>query len=221
MRSILICFIGIDGSGKTTLCRLLVNELRKRKIRSRYVYGRFLPKIMAPVFRAVSLVKIANSDQTAKGVEKQRQILRNPTISHIYAVGVLIDQILQILLKICIPSFFRREVVVCDRWIFDTILLDIGVPCGYNDKRVIQFIRRLLPLFPKAHMIFLVTIPPETAIKRKNDRWQLADLETLSNSYMLIGRTFGAVTIDGAKNLTELKSTLLNHLESLVKYSQK
>lgn len=221
MKRFLICFIGIDGSGKTTLCKSLTNELKNRGVPSRYVYGRFLPKITAPVFKVLSPFMIKKNTRivtkNAQNSMKGNNILKNQIISYIYITGVLFDQILQILLKVCLPSLFKKEeIVVCDRWFFDTALLDIGVPCGYDNKRIIRFIQRFLPLFPKAHLVFLVVVPPKIAEKRKKDLWQVTELQKLQHSYLSIGKAFGAICIDGTKNLMELKSTLLNYLKALM-----
>ena len=213
----IVCFIGIDGSGKTTLCKLLVKELRSRGIPSRYVYGRFLPKMMAPVFKIVS--KLMLDDKTTQKhhnprLKNQRRLLSNPVISRIFIGGVLFDQIFQVLLKIYLPSVFRKEVVICDRYFHDTVVIDIAVPCDFSNDDIVRFVRRYLPLFPKIHMIFLVVVPPSIAFQRKKDILSMAVLERLSDTYLYTARHFGATLIDGTRNLSELTSVLLSKLES-------
>jgi len=213
----IVCFIGIDGSGKTTLCKLLVKELRSRGIPSRYVYGRFLPKMMAPVFKIISTLTL-NGEKLEKHnnirLANQRHLLSEPLISKIFITGVLFDQILQILLKVYLPSIFKNEVVVCDRYFYDTVLIDIAIPCNFDDDSTVQFVQRYLPLFPKTHMVFLVVVPPDVAFHRKKDISSLGALEQLSRSYLYTARHFGATTIDGTRNLSELMSFLLKKLES-------
>ncbi len=211
----LVCFIGIDGSGKTTLCKMLVNELRSCGIYSRYVYGRFLPKVMAPVFKIIStLVFDEKGSQNSRNtrVKNQRRLLGNPIISRIFIFGVLFDQIMQMLVKVYLPSIFRKEVVVCDRYFHDTVLIDIAIPCGFGYNSIIQFVRRYLPLFPRANVIFLVVVPPEIAFQRKKDIMSLTALKQLSDTYLHTARCFGAITIDGTKNPSELKSVVLSKL---------
>ena len=45
MKNTLICFTGIDGSGKTTIAKEIDQKLRKNNVNSVYVYGRVIPTI--------------------------------------------------------------------------------------------------------------------------------------------------------------------------------
>jgi thymidylate kinase len=195
---------------------MLVDELVSLGIQSRYVYGRFLPKVMAPVFKIISTlaynVEDSRNPQDTR-LPNQRRLLSNPVISKIFIVGVLFDQILQMLIKVYLPSIFRKEVVVCDRYFHDTALIDIAIPCDLSYNNTIQFIKRYLPLFPKTRIVFLVTVPPKIGFQRKNDITSLTTLERLSDTYLSMAMHFGATTIDGTKNLSELKSVVLNYLE--------
>lgn len=212
-----VCFIGIDGSGKTTLCKRLVEELRSRGIPSRYVYGRFLPKVMAPVFKITSTLM---PDQEKKlkhnstRFANKRHLLSNPIISQIFILGVLFDQILQILAKVYLPSLFRKEVIVCDRYFHDTVLIDIAIPCDFDHHTTVRFVRRYLPLFPKTTTVFLVVVPTGIAFRRKTDISSIKALDRLSKSFLYTAKYFGATTIDGTRNPTELMPLLLNKLES-------
>jgi thymidylate kinase len=212
-----VCLIGIDGSGKTTLCKLLVQELRSRGIPSRYVYGRFLPKIMAPVFKITSTL-MPGQDKKQKHrntrLASKRQLLGNSVASKIFIIGVLLDQILQILLKVYLPSAFKREVIVCDRYFHDTVLIDIAIPCGFDYNAVVRFVKRYLPLFPRIQMLFLVVVPATIAFRRKKDISSMKELQRLSKSYLYTAKYFGATTIDGTKSPTELMPLLLDKLES-------
>lgn len=213
----LVCFIGIDGSGKTTLCKLLVKELKTRGIPSRYVYGRFLPKMMAPVFKVISTLTLRGEKPQKHHntrLANQRHLLSNSIISNIFITGVLFDQILQILFKVYLPSVFRNEIVICDRFFYDTALIDIAIPCAFDHDSTIRFVRRYLPLFPKTRMVFLVVVPPRTAFQRKKDILSLKALERLSESYLYTAKYFGATKIDGTRSLSELMPVLLSNLES-------
>lgn len=215
MKSLLVCFIGIDGSGKTTLSKLFVDELKSRGRASRYVYGRFLPRIVAPFFKIASSSILRGKDPQSHyhaRLKNKRQMLSNPIISEFYVVSILFDQILQILLKVYLPSILKREVIVCDRYFFDTVILDIAVPCGLDNDDIIQLIRRYLPLFPKADIVFLVDVPPRTAYQRKKEMSRVR-LEQLSKTYLHVAKHFSATVIDGTKNLSELKLLLLTKLQ--------
>ncbi len=213
----IVCFIGIDGSGKTTICKSLVKELKGRGIQSRYVYGRFVPKIMAPVFKfTATLMPSEETKQKCRDTRfaNKRHLLSNPIISQIFILGVLLDQILQIFIKVSLPSMFRKEIIICDRYFHDTVLIDIAIPCAFDYVKMVRFVKRYLPLFPKIQMVFLVVVPTAIAFKRKNDIRSIGSLDRLSKSYLYTARYFDAMKIDGTKKITELMPLLLNKLEA-------
>ena len=43
MSSKFICFIGLDGSGKSTHSKLLYDKMRLKNSKTKFVYGRFIP----------------------------------------------------------------------------------------------------------------------------------------------------------------------------------
>jgi thymidylate kinase len=212
----IICFIGIDGSGKSTICKLLVKELKAKGIPSRYVYGRFLPKLMAPVFMLTSSLmpekhKKLNSKNTR--LANKRQLLSNPVISQIFILGVIIDQLFQIMQKITLQSLFKKEVILCDRYFYDTVLIDLAIPCNLDSRKIVWFVNRYLPLFPKTSMVFFVDVPAKVAFERKNDIISMDYIESLSKSYRSTAKYFGATRIDGTKKLSEIKPFLLEKLK--------
>ena len=55
-KGILICLIGVDGSGKTTHAKALVGELWAQHIKSRYVWNRYEPILIRPLMVAVKIL---------------------------------------------------------------------------------------------------------------------------------------------------------------------
>lgn len=216
LKTLLVCVSGIDGSGKTTLCHEVVTELKLHEIPSRYVYGRFLPALTAPFFKVSSLMlhKRNPCDHYSADDENKKQLLRNPVVFKFFLIGVLIDQLLRILLKICLPSIFKSEVIVCDRYLFDTIVTDVALTCGFSDSELVPLTRQWLELFPKADVVFVVNVPPRVAYQRKSDLHSIEVLEQLSKTYLYLGERFGATIIDGTRDTLELKHLILNKLRS-------
>ena len=214
----MICFSGIDGSGKTTLCKNVVNELKCSKIPSRYVYGRFLPVFVAPLFKIVSMLMLPNKNQQRPiepAPESRKRLLRNPVVFRLFMVGILLDQLLRIILKISLPSIFQKEVVICDRYLLDTIVLDVALPCDLNDSEVLELVNQSQRIFPRPDVSFVVNVPPLIAYQRKRDIHSLEVLERLSNTYLKVGKRLGAIVIDGTFGPAELKHLVLTKLRSI------
>jgi len=218
MKTLLVCFSGIDGSGKTTLCKEVVNELRSRKIPSRYVYGRFLPVVVAPVFKVISTLISRKGDQQEHRYDRneiKRRLLRNPILFKLFLIGILVDQSLRILLKVYLPSILRKKVIICDRYLLDTVIMDIARDCGLGKNEITRLLQQCLPLFPQADLVFVVNVPPRIAFQRKSDLYSIEMLKQLSNMYLSIGKRFGAIIIDGTKNPSELKHQVVCKLKSV------
>jgi len=61
-RAILICFTGIDGSGKTTLAKMLVEGMKKEGIKSKYVYNRSKPFVTKPIMDVGKILLFRGKD---------------------------------------------------------------------------------------------------------------------------------------------------------------
>jgi len=202
---LLVCFSGIDGSGKTTLCREVVTKLRARQVPCRYVYGRFLPVTIATWFKIASLQKQRTKQLSRNQYIKQIQnpLLRSRVVAILFIIGVLFDQALRILFKVYIPSILKKEVVICDRYLFDTVIMDIALNCAFDRNEVWRLLQRCLRMFPKVDIAFIVNVPPAIAYQRKAE-YPIEMLTYLSDMYLFIGRRFGAKIMDGTKDLSEL-----------------
>jgi dTMP kinase len=218
MKDYLVCFSGIDGSGKTTLCKGVMSDLRRRKIPCRYVYGRFLPVMAAPFFKVISALTLRGKNhQGQRGYSSgnKKRLLSDPVLFRLFLLGILFDQSLRILLKISLPSFLRKNVTICDRYLLDTAIVDIALSCGFGSNDTKKILERLLLMFPKADLVFVVNVPPRIAFRRKTDAYSVGMLEQLSDMYLSIGKAIGARIVDGTQNLSEIKLFVMRELDSI------
>lgn len=202
----LICFIGMDGSGKTTLAKLVVDELKKNKIKCNYVYGRYKPILSKPILELGRALFLRGKDvrmysdysKTKKEVARKHKIL-----ALIYRNILFLDYYIQLFIKIIIPKKFGR-VIVCDRYVYDTVINDIPMQGdGFNEvKRLIETCFRVAP---KPDLVFLIDVPEEIAFQRKSDTPSIEYLRERRRMYLDIGEEYGIVILDGSKKLDELR----------------
>ncbi|MBN2098732.1 MAG: hypothetical protein JW753_03955 [Dehalococcoidia bacterium] len=217
-KSTLICFTGIDGSGKTTLAKALVGRLGSEGIPSRYVYGRLQPIMLWPVFlvgRKLFLRKKDMYKDYARYSQAKKGLLDNRVLSAVYECLVLFDYFFQITMKIRLPLAIGRD-IVCDRYVYDTVITDLAVDLNYPQWRIGKVLERYLWLFPKPDLVFLVDVPEGIATKRKDDVPSVKYLEERRSLYLQVGREHGMTILDGSKGLDELKhavqSEAIKHL---------
>lgn len=206
-KSMLICFTGIDGSGKTTLAKALVGHLGSRGIPSRYVYGRLQPIILWPVFLVGRVLFLRRKDMYRDYVgysQAKKGLLENRILSTVYECLVLFDYFFQITMKIRLPLAIGRD-IVCDRYVYDTVITDLAVDLNYPQWRIGKALGRYLWLFPKPDLVFLIDVPEEIANQRKDDVPSVKYLEERRRLYLQVGREHGMTILDGSKGLDELK----------------
>jgi thymidylate kinase len=209
----LICFIGVDGVGKTTISKKLVEILRKNGINSVYSYGRVVPVCSRMVIwlgRRLFLGKSKgkNSDYLSYNVEKKK-LIRNGASARIYEFSILFDQIFQNYVKIT-PLVFSKKVVVCDRYIYDVVITDLAVDFDLTNEQVLHFTDTLSQIVPKPDLIFFIDAPEEIAFKRKHDTPHLDYLRTRRKIYQAFSRSKSLVTLDGTKSIDSICAEVIH-----------
>jgi len=212
---VLICLIGIDGSGKTTVAKQLVKTLTDKGFNVKYVWSRFEPWIAKPfIFLAKHiLLKNRNIYDNYEEYSKIRGYLfKNAVLSILYLAVVIPDMFIQNIIKIGVPILLGKS-IVADRYVFDTVV-DIAWDKKYNVEHAVKLLKSLLFLLPKPKIVFLLDIDEEIALKRKNDIPSLEYVKGRRALYLAISKEIGAVKpLDGSKDLLTLESEILNELE--------
>ena len=86
-KPLLVCFIGIDGAGKTTLAKVLSSELQKNGLKNKYVYGRFVSPILNIIIKFIKAslslrVKRINDFNYRSNLKKD--VLKKPILAKSY-----------------------------------------------------------------------------------------------------------------------------------------
>lgn len=202
----LICFTGIDGSGKTTLVKFLVMEMKKRGLKCNYVYGRYKPILLRPVLMLAKFIVLRRNDiedYEAYSNAKKDTVGRHLLWAAIYQKILLFDYSLQLLAKIHFPRLFGRN-IICDRYVYDTVINDIP-RADDSIEYVERLIERCFRIAPKPDFVFLIDLPEEVAYKRKDDVPSIAYLKERRGIYLEIGEEYDMRILDGSKDLSVLK----------------
>jgi len=219
--SFFTCITGIDGSGKTTISRKLTAQLNEANIDSIYVYDRYIPFLLRP-FICLSKYTLLrkenfNKDYLNYSNSKKSFTNKHKHLSSIYITLLTIDYFLQTFLKIKIPLILGKN-IVCDRYLYDTIITDISVDFNYSNKDILSYLNRIQFLFPIPDIIFLIDIPEELAYERKNDIPSLEYLKDRRNAYAYLGNELNMIVLDGTESVEAL---LWNMEKAIVQRAKK
>ncbi len=172
-RGKLVVISGIDGAGKTTLARRLNKLAEDEGVDSEYIYGRVKPVIsrMIIFFGRVVLLKRKKKEifTNFNSYYTQRQkIFQNRKLLEIFIISFLMDQVIQSTVKIT-PRLWLGKTIFCDRYVKDTLIMDIAPTMNYSKSDISNMMRYLFKILPQPQFEFLLDIPIDTAFARKND----------------------------------------------------
>ena len=196
-RRVLACFMGIDGSGKTTVARSLHESLTSAGISSTYLWCGWRG------FESWLFKPFASQTKNAMTRRGSEEIIAS---AH--------DKIpffdwftwLDYFMRVCpllVASLLKNTIVVADRYVYDVIL----DPSRSDGSKSYRFVVWLFKLFPQPAIIFYVKVPPELAFARKDD---IPSLEFLRQSdeekQKLIAQlpVDQVITLDGTRTVQEL-----------------
>ena len=155
MGKAIVCFTGLDGSGKTSHALALMAELRKRGIPSKYVWCRWFPGLADPFHFVI---------RKTLGYTAEKYKFCKP-LQITYQCLIFLDYSISIIFKIRIPAMLSNCVLLIDRYIYDT-LADLDF-IQFNVS--IFFKKSLIMMNPKPNITFLIDVPPQVATSRKNE----------------------------------------------------
>ncbi len=188
-RGMLIAFSGIDGSGKTSYARALVEALGSCGLKASHVWTRvgsqkgFQTLVKRWTRKAIKPDRPADPVLPAERFQKTRAMLSHGWRSSAWKAVNMIDLCLFYNLSLRL-RLLRRQVVVCDRYVPD-IFVDLHV----YDRRTprLVWLRLLRWSLPKPAINILFSAPVELAIERSSDSEQPC-MESLEIQTRLYGQ---------------------------------
>lgn len=228
----LVTISGVDGSGKTTYTEILSDildlcELKKRIVWSRVGSSNFLRPFskMAYVFYYLKTGKEfrKNSNNFEESDARRKDLFGKSSVTKLIGVHLLLLEMLwQYSFKVALP-LLRKKVVICDRYIYDT-LVDITTRYGIDPNDIEgKFFRNILTaIMPKPDIAYVLFIPHQEAISR--EKVDLAERQLVKlqvSTYREIARDFNLLQINthDKTRITDISDEMI--YEILTKYYEK
>ena len=206
----LICIIGTDGAGKTTQARNLQEYLESREKRVRYTWGKFGSKYTKAIIEFIKkILSLSGKDMEnhESRSETKNSFLDNRVVRVTYLVYVLAVYYLQLLRRVVIP-LYTNDVVVCDRYVHDTII-DLMVDYEYSGKRGRQLLAILFVALPRPDRIVYIDISPDVSLERKDDIPSEQYIVDKKEAYTKLLTDIDIQAIDGTQSKTDVFSEII------------
>lgn len=218
MRKLFICFVGTDGSGKSTLVNNVFNRMQKTNMRVIKRYGRFIPILIRPIITLGRKIFFKN-DITFNEYERyliMKKAIYKKRFKLVKAYFYLLtfDYFFQILFKIAIPHKFGYS-IICDRYIYDTIINDMAVDSDLTLSSVHNILSRFWSLFPKPDLVFLLNVPEQVAMNRKTDIPSFDYLVIRNQFYRRIASLESFIALDGMLSFSALEEEVFREIAKI------
>jgi dTMP kinase len=213
----IICITGIDGAGKTTLARKLVDSIQEKDLPGIYIYGRTYPVFSRALMAVGRGVMLRNHDiwnDYADYSRAKKNTMRNLLFKWVYTFTIIIDYFPKIWFKLLL-HYSGRRFIVLDRYIYDTVICDLAVHLNYSVPETLNAIAWGLHFLPKPRKTYLVDLPEEVAFKRKDDVPHIDFLKERRGYYLKLLSLPEIELINGEASIEDLvnsmSSTIISH----------
>ncbi len=186
-----LAFIGIDGSGKSTLIEEIKKKIEKEgKQKVNVMYMGLGSEFNLPLLRQVMKVTSKIRYGKAGGVEEELRKQNYRQRSFLWVLGQYSEFWLRYL-KAKKRAKRNKEIILFDRFFYDGLIL--------GSKGTFNFFKHFTPKISKS---FLIVAPPEVIWKRKKE----AGIEEVREYYKRAERLeyFNIVNVDNSKPIKKV-----------------
>ena len=211
----IVCFSGIDGSGKTAHARRILFDIQKSGRKCKYVWSGspyFFSYLFMALCRFLGLTKVHCLPETTNCSE--HEYYKNKPIALVWPWIRFLDLIPFFVLRIYIP-LLRGFIIVCDRFVEDAL---VDIMTDVNDDRTHRKLvgRLTLRLAPKSTLVILLDVEEATAFKRKNDIPSLRFLARRRSNYLILSRDLSIPVIEAERPFALVQERLLEEINKLL-----
>ncbi len=218
MKNKTICFIGLDGSGKSTSVDYAYDTLKARGVRVKKVRAAYVIKFMA-FFIKLGKKLVLKKDSNPYGgdyktyLENMRKQSEKKGIYKIFTFLTTLEFWCQIFFSITLNKLFGYTLLV-DRYIYDnavTYAANLGKDTEFLRNTVEQKWKRA----PKPDLIVYIKTPVETCLSRKDDIPDPLYLIIREPLYDEIAKMYDATIISGDSDKNEMLNKVMASIDNL------
>lgn len=220
MKNPIICFIGLDGSGKSTCIDYAYKQLRNRGIKVEIVRAAYVIKVMSIFIKlGKKLLLKKNSNPYSGNYKTYLETLRKQSqkrgVYKIFSLLTTFEFKVQILINIRIKHLLGAILLV-DRYIYDNAVT-YAANLGLGENYLAETISGKWKYAPKPDLILYIRTPIEVCCSRKDDIPDPLYLEVREPLYDAISKMFPTKIISGDKDKQVMLEEVMRAVNPLIK----
>lgn len=215
----IICFIGLDGSGKSTSIGQAYNELKKQGIRVEIVRAAYVVKVMSFFVKAGKKILLKKENDPyicdyKSYLNKMRNQAQKRFVYKIFSFLTTCEFKVQIFLNIRVKHLLGRTLLV-DRYIYDNAVT-YAANLGEDEDYIRKTISGKWKDAPKPDLIIYIKTPVEVCCSRKDDIPDPLYLEIREPLYDALASMYNVKTISGNQPVDVMLSEVMASIEPLL-----
>lgn len=208
----LICIVGLDGAGKSTVSKEFVKNAKEKGINYRYSWVNNQPIFMYILrffWRLRLKIKKVNNYNDYK--EEKKSLSQHSLINIFYEIVHRIDYVIWVWLKVKFPLLRGKRIVV-DRYYFD-VAINYTLIDDYNEEKLMRKISEYMRWMPKPDLTFYLKVSEEVAFSRKDDIPAMNYLYERKKIYEKLADKFNMIEINGEDRIDNIVEEIYSYLE--------
>ena len=215
----LIYFMGIDGSGKSTLSNYLKDELKLEGYDVDYLW--WFEGENSLIRRIIKKISGVTYEDPNDAVKSNSNNSKNNLIKTLYSTIVLFDYLKSVPFKLYMPILGKNKILILDRSMYDTIL-SLSNEFNFSKEKRDMLLRFYDKISPEPKIIFYIHVDHKIAFSRKKEDYKtLENAKSLSDKYLKLTdmlrelKPGKLIKIDNSKDLEYSKNKIKEHLKDL------
>ncbi len=199
-----IAFCGMDGSGKSTQCKVLKNRLKSIGIDAHLIHILSEGNTVSSAIQGKPIVRIFH--RWLKNLPRQG-ILGCLKLS----IGIIAFTVDAWLTYLKYSKKFKNELIIFDRYSYDQLGLFIT-----SFPVIPWWAIKLVRILPKSDILFIFEVSPETAVARKPEE-PLEKLKQNMSYYNKLATLLKKTVINGAEDMGMISNAIFSTVDNFLK----
>ncbi len=219
MKPAMICFMGLDGSGKSTSIDYAYEQLKKCGYKVEIVRAAYVIVVLRGIIKLGKKILMKKESDPFGGdykayLESMRKQAQKDIPYQLFSALTTTEFKLQIFFRIRVKRFFGTTLLV-DRYIYDNIVT-YAANLGLGEDYMARTMNGKWKHAPRPDLIIYIKTPVEVCCSRKDDIPDPLYLEIRKPLYEKVAEMYGATVIAGDQDKQKMLDQVMAAVDGVL-----